>query len=292
VSNDVPTRRPAVDRIRRVATGVRRNRLALLGAVVIVAFLLVAALAPVATPYRFDAVAVENRLQAPSPAHPFGTDHFGRDVLTRTLYGARVALVVAVATPLSAAAVGVPIGLAAGTVGGRTDDVLMRAMDALFAFPTILLGLTLVAVFGQSLTNIVVAMGVVFVPQFARVTRASAIDVADADHVRVATAIGATRTRIVVVHVLPFCLSAILVQASITAALAIIVESSLSFLGVGVPPPRPSWGAMLRTGKGYLESAPWFSVFPGLAIVVTVLGFNALGDGLRDVLDPRTGPER
>lgn len=292
MSNDVPTRRPAVDRIRRVATGVRRNRLALLGAVVIVAFLLVAALAPVATPYRFDAVAVENRLQAPSPAHPFGTDHFGRDVLTRTLYGARVALVVAVATPLSAAAVGVPIGLAAGTVGGRTDDVLMRAMDALFAFPTILLGLTLVAVFGQSLTNIVVAMGVVFVPQFARVTRASAIDVADADHVRVATAIGATRTRIVVVHVLPFCLSAILVQASITAALAIIVESSLSFLGVGVPPPRPSWGAMLRTGKGYLESAPWFSVFPGLAIVVTVLGFNALGDGLRDVLDPRTGPER
>ncbi|WP_049979810.1 ABC transporter permease [Halolamina rubra] len=169
----------------------------------------------------------------------------------------------------------------------------MRLMDSIFAFPAILLGLTLVAVFGQSLTNIVAALGIVYIPQFARVTRGSAVSVVEEEHVRVARSLGASHARIVLVHVLPFCLSAILVQATVTAALAIVLESSLSFLGVGVPSPTPSWGSILRVGKGYVDSGEWwYSVFPGVAIVVAVLGFNLLGDGLRDVLDPRTDPNR
>lgn len=271
----------------------RRNTLAMAGLVVTGTVVLIALLAPVLAPYDPAAVNVPARLQGPSLAHPMGTDHYGRDLFSRVLFGARIALQVAVATPLVAGAIGVPIGLLAGYTGGRVDDALMRLMDSIFAFPAILLGLTLVAVFGQSLTNIVLALGIVYIPQFARVTRGSAVSVAEEEHVRVARSLGASHVRIMLVHVLPFCLSAILVQATVTAALAIVLESSLSFLGVGVPSPKPSWGSILRVGKGYVDSGEWwFSVFPGLAIVVAVLGFNLLGDGLRDVLDPRTDPNR
>ncbi len=284
---------PLVRRGRAFAARFRRNNLAMGGLVVTTGFLLLALLAPVLAPYDPAAVDVPARLQGPSLAHPFGTDRYGRDLFSRVLYGARIALQVAVATPLVAGAVGVPIGLVAGYVGGRVDDALMRLMDSIFAFPAILLGLTLVAVFGQSLTNIVAALGIVYIPQFARVTRGSAVSVVEEEHVRVARSLGASHARILLVHVLPFCLSAILVQATVTAALAIVLESSLSFLGVGVPSPRPSWGSILRVGKGYVDSGEWwYSVFPGVAIVIAVLGFNLLGDGLRDVLDPRTDPNR
>lgn len=286
-------RSPLVRRSRAFAARFRRNGLAMGGLLVTAAVLLIALLAPVLAPYDPAAVDVPARLQGPSLAHPMGTDRYGRDLLSRVLFGARIALQVAVATPLVAGVVGVPIGLVSGYVGGRVDDALMRLMDAIFAFPAILLGLTLVAVFGQSLTNIVLALGIVYIPQFARVTRGSAVSVAEEEHVRVARSLGASHVRVLAVHVLPFCLSAILVQATVTAALAIVLESSLSFLGVGVPPPRPSWGSILRVGKGYVDSGEWwYSVFPGLAIVVAVLGFNLLGDGLRDVLDPRTDPNR
>ena len=294
-SEDTPERpdSPLVRRARAFTRRFRRNKLAMGGLVVTAGVLLLALLAPVLAPYDPAAVDVPARLQGPSLAHPFGTDRYGRDLFSRVLYGARIALQVAVATPLVAGAVGVPIGLVAGYVGGRVDDALMRLMDSIFAFPAILLGLTLVAVFGQSLTNIVVALGIVYIPQFARVTRGSAVSVVEEEHVRVARSLGASHARIVLVHVLPFCLSAILVQATVTAALAIVLESSLSFLGVGVPSPRPSWGSILRVGKGYVDSGEWwYSVFPGVAIVIAVLGFNLLGDGLRDVLDPRTDPNR
>ncbi|KPN30198.1 D-ala-D-ala transporter subunit [Halolamina pelagica] len=284
---------PLARRARAFVRRFRRNRLAVGGLLVTAAFVVIALLAPVLAPYDPAVVDVPARLQSPSLAHPFGTDRYGRDLFSRVLYGARIALQVAVATPLVAGAVGVPIGLVAGYVGGRVDDVLMRLMDSIFAFPAILLGLTLVAVFGQSLTNIVAALGIVYIPQFARVTRGSAVSVVEEEHVRVARSLGASHARIVLVHVLPFCLSAILVQATVTAALAIVLESSLSFLGVGVPSPTPSWGSILRVGKGYVDSGEWwYSVFPGVAIVVAVLGFNLLGDGLRDVLDPRTDPNR
>jgi peptide/nickel transport system permease protein len=265
----------------------------MLGGIVLLLFLLVAIFAPQIAPYDYAAINVPENLQPPSADHPFGTDRYGRDLFSRVVYGTRIAFQVAVATPLLSMLIGVPIGLLAGYFGGRTDDVLMRLMDAIFAFPSILLGLTLIAVFGQSLTNIVVALGIVFIPQFARITRGSALSVSQEAHVKAAKSMGASHIRILGLHVLPFCMSAILVQASIVAALSIILESSLSFLGVGVPPPRPSWGALLRVGKGFLSSGQWwYSVFPGLAIVFSVLGFNLLGDGLRDVLDPRTGPNR
>lgn len=287
------TSRPAVRRARRTAGRMRRNRLALFGIVVLGFFLIVAVFAPVIAPYGFAETNVPDRLQGPSETHPFGTDQYGRDIFSRVVYGARIAFQVAVAVPLVAMVVGVPVGLLAGYYGGRIDNVLMRLMDSIFAFPSILLGLTLVAVFGQSLVNIVVALGIVFIPQFARITRGSAMSAAKEDHVKVAKSMGASDVRILGLHVLPFCISAILVQASIVAALAIVLESSLSFLGVGVPPPRPSWGAMLRVGKGFISSGQWwYSVFPGLGIVFSVLGFNLLGDGLRDVLDPRTDPDR
>ncbi|MFB6112402.1 MAG: ABC transporter permease [Halobacteriaceae archaeon] len=287
------TSRPAVRRARRTIRRLRRNRLATVGFVVLGSFLIVAVLAPVIAPYGYAETNVPDRLEGPSLSHPFGTDQYGRDIFSRVVFGARIALQVALAVPLVAMLVGVPIGLLAGYYGGRLDNTLMRVMDAIFAFPSILLGLTLVAVFGQSLVNIVIALGIVFIPQFARITRGSAMSVAREDHVKVARSMGASDLRILGLHVLPFCVSAILVQASITAALAIVLESSLSFLGVGVPPPRPSWGAMLRVGKGFISSGQWwYSVFPGLGIVFSVLGFNLLGDGLRDVLDPRTDPDR
>jgi ABC-type dipeptide/oligopeptide/nickel transport system permease subunit len=290
---EMPTARPTVRRLARFATRFRHNQLAIIGLGVLGVFVLVAALAPYIAPYDPTVTDVPNRLAPPGPDHPMGTDRYGRDIFSRVVLGTRIAFQVAVATPAVAIAVGVPVGLVSGYFGGRVDDGLMRLMDAIFAFPSILLGLTLVAVFGQSLTNIVVALGIVFIPQFARITRGSAMSAASEEHVKVARSLGASHLRILGLHVLPFCVSAILVQATIVAALAIILEASLSFLGVGVPPPRPSWGAILRVGKGYLNSGEWwYSVFPGLAIVFSVLGFNLLGDGLRSVLDPRTDPER
>jgi ABC-type dipeptide/oligopeptide/nickel transport system permease subunit len=265
----------------------------MVGLLILAVFVVVAMFPEQIAPQPYDRTDVPNRLQPPSLENPMGTDRYGRDVFSRVVFGARIAFQVAVLTPLVAMTVGVPIGLLAGYYRGLLDDVLMRVMDSIFAFPTILLGLTLVAVFGQSLTNIVLALGVVFIPQFARITRGSALSISKEDHVKVARSLGASDARVLAVHVLPFCLSAILVQATITAALAIILESSLSFLGVGVPPPRPSWGGMLRVGKGFVNSGEWwYSVFPGLAIVFSVLGFNLLGDGLRSVLDPRTDPDR
>jgi len=285
--------RPTVRRFARFAVRFRHNQLAVIGLGVLTVFVFVAAFAPYIAPYDPTVTDVPNRLAPPSFDHPMGTDRYGRDVFSRVLLGARIAFQVAVATPAVAIAVGVPIGLVSGYFGGRIDDGLMRLMDAIFAFPSILLGLTLVAVFGQSLTNIVFALGIVFIPQFARITRGSAMSAASEEHVKVARSLGASHLRILGLHVLPFCVSAILVQATIVAALAIILESSLSFLGVGVPPPKPSWGAILRVGKGYINSGEWwYSVFPGLAIVFSVLGFNLIGDGLRSVLDPRTDPER
>lgn len=292
MATDTPTR-PLVRRTHRFVRQLRQNRFAVVGIGVLTLLLVVAVFAPVIAPYHYSTVNVPAALEPPSLTHPFGTDQYGRDLFSRVVYGSRIAVQVAVFTPLVAMVVGVPIGLVAGYFGGQTDTMLMRLMDAIFAFPSILLGLTLVAVFGQSLTNIIAALGIVFIPQFARITRGSAMAVSAEAHVKAAKSMGASHARIIAYHVFPFCLSAILVQASIVAALSIILEASLSYLGVGVPSPRPSWGAILRVGKGFISSGQWwYSVFPGLAIVVSVLGFNLLGDGLRDVLDPRTGPNR
>ncbi len=279
-------------RVRRFAARFRKSRLAMLGAGVLSTFVFLGIFGPYLTPHDPAVMNTGNALASPSIQHPFGTDNFGRDILSRVLAGARIALTVALFVPVVSMLIGVPVGLVSGYFGGWIDNSLMRVMDSLFAFPAILLGLTLVAVFGQGLRNIIIAIGIVFIPQFARITRGSAASAAKEEHVKAARSMGASHTRILLYHILPFCVSAIMVQASITAAIAILVEASLSFLGVGIPAPAPSWGAMLQVAKGYVESAWWFGLFPGLAIIFAVLGFNLLGDGLRDVLDPRMGPNR
>jgi peptide/nickel transport system permease protein len=231
-------------------------------------------------------------LAPPSPAHPFGTDSLGRDVLARTLYGAKISIQVAVTAVAVAAAVGSPIGVFAGYAGGTVETILMRVVDVLLGFPALVLAIGLVAALGFSLTNVIVALGVVYVPQFARIARSSALSVAEEEYVDAARVLGYSRTHIVFREVLPNSVSPLLVQASLLMAFAIIAEASLSFLGLGVQPPTPTWGVMVSAGSGYLTSAPWISLFPGGAIFLSVLGFNLVGDGLRDALDPRDVSER
>ena len=228
----------------------------------------------------------------PSAAHPFGTDSLGRDVLARTLYGAKVSVQVAVTAVTVAAVVGSPLGIVAGYVGGVVETVLMRAVDVMLGFPALVLAIGLVAALGFSLTNVIIALGIVYVPQFARIARSTALSVAEEEYVDAARALGYSRRHVVLREVLPNCLSPLLVQASLLMAFAIIAEASLSFLGLGVQPPTPTWGQMVSSGSGYLTQAPWISLFPGGAILVTVLGFNLVGDGLRDALDPRESSER
>lgn len=231
-------------------------------------------------------------LQGPSVAHPFGTDTLGRDVLARTIYGAKVSIQVALTAVLVAATIGSFLGVLAGYTGGYVETVLMRAIDVMLGFPALVLAIGLVAALGFSLVNVIIALGIVYVPQFARIARSTALSVSNEEYVDAAKAMGYSTPHIVFREVLPNCLSPLLVQASLLMAFAIIAEASLSFLGLGVQPPTPTWGQMVSDGSGYLTSAPWISLFPGAAIFVTVLGFNLIGDGLRDALDPRENAER
>lgn len=289
VADDAPVVR-ASSRRREVATVLAHNRLALFGLVVlgllVVAGVAGEALAPY-DPVRRSPDLAADRLAPPSLAHPFGTDELGRDVFSRVLVGARVSLQVGfVAVGISLLA-GVALGLVAGFYGGRLDDLVMRSMDVLFAFPWILLAIAIVAVLGPGITNAMVAIGVVFTPIFARITRASVLSVREEIYVRAARSLGASDLRLLRRHILPNILAPIIVQTSISLAFAIINEAALSFFGLGVQPPAPSWGRMLAEGRGFIQQAWWMALFPGLAIFVTVLAFNLVGDGLRDALDPR-----
>lgn len=272
---------------RETLTLLARNRLAAASAVALILALALALSGQVLAPYESNAVDVANRLQGPSGAHWFGTDELGRDVLSRVVVGARVSLQVGfVAVGISLLA-GVLAGLVAGYYGRWVDDAVMRTMDVLFAFPAILMAIAVLAVLGPGTTNAMVAIGIVYTPIFARVTRASVLSVREEVYVRAARASGAGDLRIIGLHVLPNVAAPVIVQTSVSLAFAILSEAALSFIGLGVQPPDPSWGRMLAEGRGYLEQAWWMAVFPGVAIFVTVLAFNLLGDALRDVLDPR-----
>jgi ABC-type dipeptide/oligopeptide/nickel transport system permease subunit len=277
--------------LRSLAGRIRQNRIATTGVTLVGLFSVLGIVGPVLAPHDPTAIDTTNMLARPSLLHPMGTDNVGRDIFSRVLTGARVSLIVAVSVPIISMLVGVPVGLIAGYYGGVLDNVLMRFIDSLFAFPALILGLTLVAIFGQGLVNVIIAISIVYVPQFARITRGAAISASNEDHVVSAEIIGASDARIIVIHVLPFCVSPILVQGTITAAAAILIEAALSFLGVGVPPPNPTWGRMLDSSMRFLGQAWWFATFPGLAIIMAVLGINLLGDGLRDILDPRMDSE-
>jgi peptide/nickel transport system permease protein len=268
---------PALARDPRSATGL------LLVAVVLAAALV----GPLLSPYGPDQTDFAATLAPPSLAHPFGTDDLGRDVLARILTGARISLVVGLGSVGAALLAGVPIGLVAGYFGGWTDVVLMRCMDVLLAFPGLLLALGLTAALGASLTNTVIAIAIVNLPILARVARGQALAVRGMDYVTANRALGFGEIAILARCVLPNALSPILVQGSLLLASSIITESYLSFLGLGVQPPTPSWGNMLHDAVGFLDLAVWLAWFPGAAIFLAVLGFNVLGDGLRDHLDPR-----
>ena len=265
----------------------RRSIVGLVGAALVAIFVLVAALAPLLSPYDPVATDFAEVLTPPSAKHPFGTDDIGRDILSRVIYGSRVSLQAGLFTVAVALSIGLPLGLIAGYVGGSVDNLLMRALEVVLSFPGLVLALGITAVLGPKLIHALFAIGVVFVPNFARLTRAQVLTVKENDFVAAARALGASDGRLVILHILPNCLAPLLVQSSFSVAFGILTESALSFLGMGTQPPTPSWGIMLSMGRGYLEQAPWLGAFPGAAIFLTVLGFNLLGDGIRDALDPR-----
>lgn len=264
-----------------------RVRLAGAGLVIVAGLLLLALAADVISPYdpfHQDYGAI---MQAPSLAHPMGTDDMGRDVLSRVIHGSRISLQVGLVSVGLAIVLGVTLGLLAGFWSGWLDEVLMRTVDAIWSFPALLLALAITAALGQSIGNAMIAIGIVFTPAFARLVRAQTLSVREMDFVHAARVIGATPAQIMIKHIWPNVTSPVIVQASLYVSFAIITEASLSFLGVGVRPPTPAWGSMLRSGYRYLDTALWLPFFPGAAIFVTVLGLNLLGDGLRVVLDPR-----
>jgi peptide/nickel transport system permease protein len=263
-----------------------RNPTGLSGALIIGALVLVAALAEVVAPYGF-ADQVAPRLQPPSTAHWLGTDELGRDLLSRLLFGARISLWVGFFSVAVASVLGIPLGVGAGYYGGRLDEIIMRCMDVVFAFPTLVLTIAIVGFLGPSLTHTLLAIGVVSSARVARVARGPVLSLRQQEFVYAARLLGAGDGRILVRHVLPNAMAPLLVEASLLLSTAVLTEAALSFLGLGAQPPVPSWGQMLQAARKFLELAPWTALAPGCAITLAVLGFNQLGDGLRDVLDPR-----
>ena len=263
------------------------QKTALLGFIICMVLGLSALFAPFITPYDPLELNMRERLQTPSLAHWLGTDELGRDVLTRLIYGARISITVGAISILVALSIGVPLGLFSAFYGGVVDTWIMRTMDALAAFPAILLALAIVSVLGPNIRNAMIAIGIVYLPAFSRVARSSVLTVQENDFVEAGRAGGASNFRIMFLIILPNAFSPILVLASLGFASAIIIESALSFLGLGAQAPSPSWGLMLNQGRQFMTQTIWYSVSSGFAIFITVLGLNLIGDGLRDALDPR-----
>ncbi len=263
-----------------------RARLAWVGLLIIVAFALMAIFAPSLAPYDPNKQSLTQLLQPPNAQHWLGTDELGRDILSRILYGARVSLSVGIISVGIALVIGVVLGLISGYFGGWTDTLIGRGTDALLAFPALVLALAITSALGPSLTNAMLAIGVVGIPIYVRLTRGQVLALKEREFVEGARVAGASSPRIIFRHILPNVTSPIIVQASLGVAFAVLAEAGLSFLGLGVQPPTASWGSMINTGKNYLEMDPWVAIVPGIAIFLTVLGFNFLGDGIRDALDP------
>jgi peptide/nickel transport system permease protein len=263
-----------------------RNRLAVTGFFLIFLILFAALFAGVLSAYDPLTMVVTDRLKPPSLTHLMGTDNFGRDIFSRVLYGARLSLEVGFAVMVWTVAVGVVFGLLSGYYP-RLDGPIMRVMDAMMAFPAILFGIAIMAVLGPKTVNVVIALSVVYAPRTVRIVRASVLATKELDYVEAVRAQAAGHLRILFRHILPNCMSPLVVQATFNFAYAVLAEASLSFVGAGAPPPTPSWGNILSEGRIYMQNAPWITLFPGVAIALTVLGLNLAGDGLRDVLDPR-----
>ena len=284
VTDDDSAETPTARALRRLL----RRRGAVFGLFVIALLVAAALLAPLISPYDPSLQTWSAVRKAPSALHWFGTDDVGRDVLARVIYGARASLMAGIISVAIAIALGVPAGLIAGYVGGFVDALFGRITDAMLACPFLILAIALAAFLGPSLGNAMVAIGITTTPIFVRLTRAQVMAVKVEDYVEAARAVGNPHWRIALVHILPNILPALLVQATLSLAAAIIAEAALSFLGLGQQPPAPSWGSMLNAAQRFLVNAPWMAVWPGLAIFLAVLSFNLVGDGLRDALDPRS----
>jgi peptide/nickel transport system permease protein len=271
----------------RLFRRIRRSANVRIGASVLLVMVLLAVFAPLITSYDPTQITPALRLRPPDADHWFGTDDFGRDVFTRIAYGARLSLQVGVISVVLAASIGVTLGIMAGYYGGWIDSLIMRLIDVMLAFPGILLALAIVAILGRSLTNVMIAVGISAIPVYARMARGTTLSVKNIDFITAARAIGAPTPHIMLRHVLPNITAPLLVVATNGIASAIIAGAALSFLGLGAQPPTPEWGVMLAEGRVYLRNAWWVTTFPGLAIMVTVMAINLMGDGLRDILDPR-----
>ncbi|MDR7452667.1 MAG: ABC transporter permease [Armatimonadota bacterium] len=264
-----------------------RRPLTLLGAGIVLAAAVAGLAAPLLAPYDPLALDIAHRLQPLSRAHPLGTDHLGRDLLSRILYGARISLGVGVTIAVIGALVGTVLGLLAGYLGGKVDEAIMRICDMFLAFPALILAMALAASLGPSLRNTMLALVVIWWPWYARIMRGQILALREAEYVMAARSLGAGPRRLMFLHLLPNAIPPIIVQATLDIGNAILIASSLSFLGFGAQPPAPEWGAMTSEGRTFLRDYWWYPTFPGLAIMGTVIGFNLLGDGLRDFLDPR-----
>jgi peptide/nickel transport system permease protein len=264
-----------------------KSKTALIGVIIIVLLVLTAILAPVIATHSPTAQDIVNRYQAPSSAHLLGTDELGRDIFSRIVYGTRISIQIGVIAVGISLAIGVLLGGIAGYYGRWIDQIVMRFIDIMMAFPSILMAIALVAVLGPSLQNAMIAVGIVGIPQFARIVRSAVLSIKENEYIEAAKSIGAKHGRILIQHVLPNCVAPIIVQATLGVGTAILDAAGLSFLGLGAQPPTPEWGAMLSDGRAAIQNAPWVVAFPGLAIFFVVLGFNLFGDGLRDALDPR-----
>ena len=282
--SDRAERTPRWKVLRRAA----RARLAPFGAAVMTLAVLIALAAPLVAPYDPLAQNLGNTLAAPGRDHLLGTDNVGRDVLSRVIWGTRVSLVAGLVSVVLAVSAGSLLGVVAGYCGGRVDGLVMRVMDAVLSFPPLVLALALGAVLGAGLTGVLLALGVVYTPTFARLMRGQVLTITARDYVDAARALGASGWRIAARHVVPNAINPIIVQASLSVAFAILAEASLSFLGLGIQPPQASWGSMINAGRGYLQQAPWIVFGPGAALFVTVVGLSFVGDAVRDALDPRT----
>ena len=272
----------------RIAGGrLWRSRRGRTGLLIVLAMALMAVFAPAIAPHPPLAVAPREQFQPPSWGHPFGTDEFGRDLFSRVIYGSRISLIAGGGAVLLAAIVGVTLGMLAGHFRGVTETILARLFDLILAFPAVLLAIAAIAVLGRSTQSAVIAIGMINVPAFARLARASVLTEAGKEYVEAERSLGAGHRHILVRTLLPNVLPPVMVLASVAMASAILLEASLSFLGLGTQPPAPSWGNMVSAGRTYLSNAEWYGVFPGLFIVVLIFGLNLLGDGLRDALDPR-----
>ena len=269
--------------LRRLAS----RKISVLGGFIVLFLIIVAIFAPWLAPHSPYDQDVMNRLAGPSLSHPFGLDSLGRDVFSRIIYGSRVSLQVGIISIGIAAGFGIVLGLVSGYFGHWVDSLIMRIMDAILAIPGLLLTIAIAAALGAGLTNVMIAVGFAYVSSFARLVRGQVLAVREQVFVKAAMSIGSSDIRMMVKHIWPNSLQPVIVQATLSIGFAILIEAGASFLGVGAQPPTPTWGSMLRGGYSYMSDAPWLSLAPGLAIMLTVLGFNLLGDGLRDALDPR-----